>query len=173
LRILRGASLSLACTLIAICGHVLGGGDAPPVGALLAVAGIGTAAFVLLANRQRAFGQIFAAAAASQIAFHGAFSLSAGTYGHPIHDPIASLANPSMLTGHLLAAAAAASLVAYGERAVWAVHELARIVRRPELAVVRPLATPRLRLAATRQHDTTRELLLARTRPRRGPPCCR
>jgi hypothetical protein len=172
MRILRGASLALACTLIAVGGHVLGGGDVPPVGALLAVAATGGAAFVILANRQRAFGQIFVAAVATQVAFHGAFSLSAGAYGHPIHDPIASLASPSMLTGHLLAAAVAASLLGYGERAVWALYELARIVRVPELAVVRPVVPPRFHLA-TRHHQSTRALLLARTLPRRGPPCCR
>lgn len=172
LRVLRGASLALACTLIAVGGHVLGGGDAPPVGALLAVAALGGAAFVVLANRQRTFGQIFAAAAVSQLVFHGAFSLSAGAYGHPIHEPIASLIHPPMLTGHLLAAAAAAALVAYGERAVWALHELGRLFRLPELAVIRPVTPPRLR-QATSHTENTRELLLARTRPRRGPPCCR
>lgn len=173
LRILRGASLALACTLIAVGGHVLGGGDAPPAGALLAVAALGGAAFVVLANRQRTFGQIFAAAAASQLAFHGAFSLSSGAYGHPLHESIASLADPPMLTGHLLAAAAAAALVAYGERAVWAIHELGRLIRVPELAVVRPTAPPNLRPATSRHHESTRGLLFARTRPRRGPPCGR
>lgn len=171
-RILRGASLALACTLIAVGGHVLGGGDAPPVGALLAVAALGGAAFVVLADRQRTYGQIFAAAAASQLAFHGAFSLSAGAYGHPLHEPIASLLDPSMLTGHLLAAAAAAGLVAYGERAIWAIHELGRLIRLPELAVVRPTTPPHVR-PVTSHLPSLREQLLAHTRPRRGPPCCR
>src|SRR3954453_14415641 len=95
----RGSLLALCCTVLALSGHVLGGGQVSAVVPMLAVAGPVGAAFVVWADRQRGPAQLAAAAAGSQVAFHVAFSLCGGT-GLPGH---ATRGVVAMVAGHLVA----------------------------------------------------------------------
>src|SRR3954451_5261239 len=89
-RVARGSLLALCCTLLALSGHVLGGGQVSavvpmlalggPVGGafavvqMLAAAGPVGAALVVWAARQRGPAQLAGAVAGAQVAFHIAFS---------------------------------------------------------------------------------------------------
>jgi hypothetical protein len=156
--------LAALCTLVAVVGHARGGGDVPPIPALLVVAGLVGTAFVVLADRRREFSEILFAALVCQPAFHIAFALP--VHGHGGTVPI----DLPMVTGHVLAALGTASLLSYGEAALWAAYHLLTGVRPPRLEPVPVLPPP----AAARYENVElapiRRRLLARIPPRRGPP---
>src|SRR5690349_19623277 len=119
-RVARGSLLALCCTLLALSGHVLGGGHVTAVVPMVAVAGPIGAAFVIWADRQRGPLQLAAATAGSQVAFHVMFSLCGGTglAAHPTRDTVA------MVAGHLVAGLLATWVLARGEAAVWALYRV-------------------------------------------------
>src|SRR5215218_8099113 len=164
MRVLRGSVLAACCTLLALCGHVLGGGSVSSVLAMLVVAAPLGAAFVIWADRQRGPVEMAVAGLGSQLAFHLVFSLCAG----PGHQGTSSV---WMLTGHLLAAVVVARLLSGGEAALWALFRAlhALVVRcgtgRP--GAVRVPTAARLVEAALPARG---ELVVARAHPRRGPP---
>ena len=161
---LRGSAFAACCTLLALCGHVLGGGSVSSVLAMLVVAAPIGAAFVIWADRERGPVEMAVAGLGSQVAFHLVFSLCTG----PGHQDATGL---WMLTGHLVAAVVVTRLLAGGEAALWALYRalVAVVVRcvmgRP--AVVHVPTAARLVDAALPARG---ELLLARAHPRRGPP---
>ena len=79
---LRASALALCCTLLALSGHVVGGGRVTAVLPLVAVSAPLAAAFVVWADRQRGLLEIAGAAAASQVPFHAVFLLC-GADGPP------------------------------------------------------------------------------------------
>src|SRR4051794_37767740 len=117
-RVVRGSLLALCCTLLALSGHVLGGGRAVEVLPMVAVAGPLGAAFVVWADRQRGPVELAVAAAGSQVAFHLVFALCGGT-GLPGH---ATTGNLEMVAGHLAAGLAMTWVLSRGERALWALY---------------------------------------------------
>lgn len=164
LRVARGGVLAVLCTLVAIAGHARGGGEAPPIPALLAVAALVGTAFVVLADRRRGFTEILFAALACQPAFHLAFSI-------PVHEAgaVAPIDAP-MVGGHVLAGVVTATLLTYGEDALWAVYHLLTGVRAPVLEPVPVLAPPAPARPDGAELAPVRRQLLARIPPRRGPP---
>jgi len=142
LRLTRGLSLALVCTLLACAGHLASGGGAPSPPALLAVAALLGSGFVVLADKRRGFGQVLSAALGAQPLFHLAFSLtghaSPGAALHtagavpagPVPEPpsvgvlLLPGIEPSMIAGHVVAAAVVAWLVADGESVLWALVDL-------------------------------------------------
>ena len=161
---LRGSALAACCTLLALCGHVLGGGSVSSVLAMLVVAAPLGAAFVIWADRERGPVEMAVAGLGSQAAFHVVFSLCSG----PGHQDANGL---WMLTGHLVAAVVVARLLAGGEAALWALYRALStvVVRwltgRPVVGHV-PAAAPLAEAAL----PVRRELVVARAHPRRGPP---
>ncbi|MET9023628.1 hypothetical protein ABZV93_27015 [Actinopolymorpha sp. NPDC004070] len=181
LRIIRGALLAVCCTALAVLGHVGAGGEPPPVAALVAGTVIVGAAFAVLADRRRAFGQILAAALVAQVIFHAAFSLACA-HGYdlttgttltpsPVAGAVAEVSpGPVMVLAHLGAAVVLAALAAAGETLVWVVFHLLGLVRVPALTLPSPT---RVGVTPARNHDElhrARELRICRAHRRRGPP---
>ena len=184
LRTARGGILACCCTALAVMGHAAGGGGVPSLPTLVAVTALAGAGFSVLAQRRRHFGEIFAAALATQAAFHVAFSLGsahAAPHARPIGHPTAhvvahawqpahsQLAGLAMSAGHLAAAAAVAWLAAYGEATAWRLFRLVALVRLPQLGSVVVVRRPVLVPSRTQDHRAG-ESLSARVRPLRGPP---
>ncbi len=182
LRIIRGAMLAACCTALAVLGHVGAGGALPPVAALVAGTVIVGAAFAVLADRRRAFGQILAAALAAQAIFHAGFSLACAhgydlTRGTTVSPgPVAgaletATPGPVMLLVHVGAAVLLAALAAAGETLVWVVFHLLGLVRLPALTLPVPAG---VNVTPVRDHDDdlpgARELRICRAHRRRGPP---
>ena len=167
-RVARGSLLALCCTVLALSGHVLGGGHVTAVLPMVAVAGPLGAAFVVWADRQRGPAEIAAAAAVSQVAFHVTFSLCGGT-GLPGH---ATAADVGMVAGHLVAGVLITWLLSTGEAALWALYRAlsgvlqVRVVRLPVLA--HRSSGPPAEAAWPRRCGAG--LVLAAAYPRRGPP---
>jgi hypothetical protein len=161
--------------MLALAGHVLGGGDLPKVPTWVAVAAITGAAFSVLADRQRPLRQIFAGAVAAQAVFHLAFSLS-GPAGADHAQPAAGSAGVGLATdlvmvgGHLVAAAGTAALVAHGDTLLWTLVELFGFVRLPLLGT--PLVSAGVPSPVPSVPDRPRpgSGWSSRVHPRRGPP---
>lgn len=182
LRIIRGAMLAACCTALAVLGHLGAGGEAPPMAAVVAGTVVVGAAFAVLADRRRAFGQILAAALAAQAVFHAGFSLAC-SHGYdlttgttitpgPVAGALAQVApGPVMVLAHLGAAVLLAALAAAGETLVWVVFHLLGLVRLPALTLPSPAG---VELAPARDQDDdlhgARELRICRAHRRRGPP---
>jgi hypothetical protein len=177
LRIARGGILGVCCGVLALLGHLVGGGAAPPLPALAACTVLVGSGLSVLADRRRYFPHILGAAVTAQIVFHVAFSLTArpGTGTAGVHAGLAGAApghhadDVSMVAGHLVAALAMAWLLAHGEAVLWAVFDLFGFVRLPvpsgavDLGELR-LPRPRTDVAPSRALST------GWIHPRRGPP---
>ena len=167
LRVVRGSTLASCCGVLALSGHLMGGGGGPrPLPALVVTTLLG-AAFVLWADRQCSPLRLLVAATGSQVVFHLAAVLTA----HPAGP--ASLQDPtgSMTLGHLLAAALLAAVLARGESAVWRAYRWFR--RRVLGAPTRPSSS--VPAAACLPGGALPDrmpagLLLAAAHRRRGPP---
>jgi hypothetical protein len=163
-RVLRGSALAACCTLLALCGHVLGGGSVSSVLAMLVVAAPLGAAFVIWADRERGPVEMAVAGLGSQVAFHLVFSLCAGP-GHPEANSL------WMLSGHLLAAVVMATLLSSGEAALWSLYRaLHAVVVRWVLGRPTAVRVPTAARLIDAGLPARRELVLARAHPRRGPP---
>lgn len=185
----RGGLLACCCTALTVLGHAGGGGGIPSPPALIAVTVLVGAGFSVLAQRRRHFGQILAAALATQAVFHVAFSLAstahtAGRSGHPLlpvghqtshlvppasptaHSMLAGLAMPA---GHLAAAAVMAWLAAYGEATAWRLFRLLTLVRLPRVTPVAVVRGPVL-VPSRAWERPAGAPWSARVLPLRGPP---
>jgi hypothetical protein len=168
-RAVRGCVLALCCVLLALTGHVLGGGSATSVLPLLMVGGPLAGAFAVWADRQRRTGEMIAAALGSQVALHVVFLLCGGARTLSL----ASNWDVGMMLGHLVAACAMAWALSSGEAALWT---LSRVLQGVALVrVVRlPAVDPRARCRSVVGMVPARcgaGLILASARGRRGPPC--
>lgn len=154
LRATRGALLAALTAVLAMAGHLAGGGHLPPVPSLFAVAVLLGTTFAVLADKQRGPAQLLAAAIGSQLLFHAAFVL----VGHS--GDAGLLSDAHLLVAHLCAAAALALMAAHADTLLWSlVHLLAQAwipslvaVPVPVLGSTRPfyadLPQPRIRLDA-------------------------
>lgn len=160
--------MALSCTLLALSGHVLGGGATPPVVPVLAGAGALGAVLVVWAGRQRGPAALAAATIGSQLAFHLLLASSAGP-GMAAHE---HHADHRMVLGHALAAALTAWVLSRGVAAVWALHRLLQQVigRWLAAAPVPPEPTARRTGVAREPGRTGAGLVLAAAHARRGPP---
>lgn len=180
----RAAFLSSLVLSLAVCGHVLGGGDWPSAGALGGSALLATVMASVLTRVQLRMGRLVAALAAGQVAVHQLLSLTTGhgTIGHDHAAMAAAEGMPGgsgavavdpnaltlrMLAGHAAATMLAAAVVGYGERILWLAWEAIR----PRLVAL-PAAhwvCRELRLAP-RAPEAPRPLVLLLTASPRGPP---
>jgi hypothetical protein len=107
--------MALSCVLLALAGHVLGGGSATPVLPILVVGAPLGGAFVVWADRQRGIRELACAALGSQLAFHAVFLLC---------DDVGAMARSStwgvhMVLGHGFAALGMVWVLSRGEAALW------------------------------------------------------
>jgi hypothetical protein len=191
LRSLRAALLGAACVGLALTGHVVGGGRAPSLWALVILAIPMGGGSLALTSRRRGLPVIGLTVAGSQLLLHQALMWSSAGcavtgdlqahLGHAATAPVldcasmpgmGSTAGPThfstlaMLLGHALAAAVTTMVLAYGESLVWGVWR--RIVRRPAVAA-RPSASVG-RLVIGYGRSVPRPRTPGGLTRRRGPP---
>jgi hypothetical protein len=185
---LRAASLSTGILTLAAGAHVLGGGELPAPGILLAVLALSVLAATTATRLKLNFAAMTAVLGAGQFALHEVFTVFSTPVvaSHPAADAhhLSAAAIPAldaaahvhagptsilMLATHALATAACALLLAKGEAALWALAAWLRpLVRLPE-AITPDAGTPRAvpRTPAVLPHRPWRNL---RQDSRRGPP---
>lgn len=166
-RALRGSLLASCCTLLALAGHLAGGGRATALLPMLIGAAALTAWFIVCAERPRTTAQVVAAAMGSQVVFHvilsfcGSTSATAGERGAA-----------ATVLGHALAAALSGWVLARGDAAVWSLYHLLRelvsvVMVRPHVVTSPPCGAHRADTAAA---GCGAGMVLAAAHPRRGPP---
>ena len=164
-RLARGTVAGAACLVLSLGWHAGAGGPVPGIGAVLLAGCVAVAACTWWAARRRGPGALFALTGSLQAGLHVLLQLLAG------HGGTAGLVpGPEMVAAHVLAAAGMAWVLARGEDALWEVcaaltHAWAPVPGAVPPAPDRPAAPPP---ALPRTHPAG--VLLARSRPRRGPP---
>jgi hypothetical protein len=190
LGLVRASVLGACCLLLALTGHVLGGGQAPsPLALLVLAVPVGCLSVLMTGGRAGPY-RIGLTLGLTQVGLHEAFMLlaqphctldaatSAGLAGHghaAMHAtarcapamPMAS-ATPAMVAAHTAAAVATGLLLWHGERLLWSV--VAWVTVRLPAALRPPPATGTRPVAHAAVRSTARPLLLAGGGGRRGPP---
>ncbi|WP_123788580.1 hypothetical protein [Phytoactinopolyspora halophila] len=137
-RVVRGLILATTCLGMSLAAHVAAGGvvhlSVDVVAGGLALSAMCVAA----ADTRRSFGGILGVVVLSQLVLH----LFAGAGGH--HGEVSSYGwTPTMLASHVIAAVVLSALLAHGERLVWALWGLTRLLPRvPPVQDVSPPAGP-------------------------------
>lgn len=183
---LRAGLLAVLCVLLPLAGHALSQGHAPRWFIVAAVAVVAVPAAVVLTRRRLTDAQAVGVLAASQLAYHAAYSLpgacravtgadgtSAGVPTWVEHGANTQLPSGVLLSGHLVTLLVAARLLGVTERLLWQSKPLLTAVRRL-LSFVWPLLRgPRARGPVRRRRRSTLRLKpapWARLRPGRAPP---
>lgn len=165
LRIARGGVLAAACLLLAIAGHVGGGGHLPPLPALVVTGLLIGAAFAVLADRRRGLRQLMIASVGAQVLFHAVFAFA----GHDQHSLLVSGA--PALVRHAVASLLVAVLAARADGLLWSLVGLLQRAWPPRLVVVVPAGLPASAAPVPTLVPRPRRVRVdARSCPRRGPP---
>ncbi|KPC72022.1 hypothetical protein ABZ038_02435 [Streptomyces sp. NPDC006349] len=142
LRGLRAGSLAVLCVLLPLAGHVLAQCHAPRwiiVGGMAAVAVPGAA---VLTRHKLTDAQLLTVFAASQLAYHAAYSLpgacaaaagdeAGGGLSRLIeHDAVTGPPAGVLMAGHLVTLLLAVRLLGVGERLLWQSRSLLAVVQR-------------------------------------------
>ncbi|RPK69230.1 hypothetical protein EES43_00235 [Streptomyces sp. ADI96-02] len=186
LRGMRVGGLAALCVLLPLVGHVLTRGHAPRWVLVAAMAVVALPGAAVLTRRRLTDTQLLIALAATQAAYHAAYSLpgACATVGAPGLDPTAWIehgapAGPPagvLLAGHLVTILLTARLLGLTERLLWRSKPLLRAVLRV-LRFIRPLLNrahgsgPRAALPEAPSHVKPAVLALlheGRAPPRRG-----
>lgn len=160
---LRAAAFALVAALIAMAGHVVGGGESPDAAVLVIAAIVVGGSVSGLAHRKFSPAAVLGMLAAAQGAFHLLFTVTA--HHHPNHGVDVG----RMLAFHAVAALVSGAVLARGEEMLF---RLFAALRRQVLRVVHPgpaSALPRWSVAAPAPIPL-RGALATRVHPRRGPP---
>jgi hypothetical protein len=163
-RFLRGTVGGALCTALSLAWHVAGGGPLPGIAAVLLGLCVSAAASTWWAGRRRGPVALAALSVGLQLVLHTVFQLVAG---HP-----ADAGSPSAMTAaHILAALGVAWILVRGEDTLWELCAVLTRVWVPRSSPV-PIAVPARAWFAGSVRDLPLPggLLLARARPRRGPP---
>lgn len=159
-RAVRGTVAGTGCAGLSLALHTAGGGAVPGAGAVLLAAVVASGAATWWADRRRGPAAFVLLTAGLQAVLHMLFGLLAGH-----ESPVPGVA---MTAAHALAALGVAWLLLRGEDALWdlcgALTRAVAPVRAAGCPAVTPLPVPHSAPA------TPRGVLLARVRPRRGPP---
>lgn len=184
LRLVRAAALSSVATLLAALSHTLGGGAAPHVLLIIAVATLITPLAALLVGVRRSRARVALAVFLGQAAFHvvfqllgsptGATRIASGGHSHHLDLSLLASASPAaapgalMLSAHLVAATLTTLLVWHGEAIVRVVARWVNALFRRASSVAPALhrRPERLRSIAFPPFDAAVSIAL----PRRGPP---
>lgn len=167
-RAVRGAALGLVTAAIGVSAHLIGVGDLPDTGPTLGVAALVAWAGSALADRQRGPAATVAALAAGQALVHVVLLLPARlVHREPLGGGSSSL---TLLAAYAGAVLVIGVLLAGADTALLAVFDVVRVVLRRARTTV-PVRVP-LWVGAVPAvaHDGAKDVLLRRTRSRRGPP---
>ena len=151
-RTLRGLGAGTVATVVAAASHGLGGGGLPGVAGLALALAFSVIVSIALVGRRVPALRIAASVSISQLAFHIVFSTFGGageviaTDGHhgAVHVTTAAQsvahASPLMWLSHAVAAAVTIGAMLYGERALAAIVDTARMlltaILHPRLVVI-------------------------------------
>jgi hypothetical protein len=182
----RGGTVGLTAAGLALLGHVVGGGEAPPTTPLLLLTLVAVLGSVGLSGRRWSIGTLLGVLLCAQAAFHVAFgdqtTQPSGTSAH-LHHGAASAAMSThpmgwrMAGAHLMAVLVTALLLRRGEAWCWQLAALfatpARVLRlcAAPTAPITPSAPSAVRVEHTSMFGQARLLVLAQSR--RGPPVAR
>jgi hypothetical protein len=184
LRLVRAAAVSSVATLLAALSHTLGGGAAPHVLLILAVATLLTPLSALLVGIRESRTRVAVAVFLGQAAFHllfqalgsptGTTPTAGGGHSHHLDLALLGSASPTaapgtlMLFAHVVAAVLTTLLVWHGEALVQVVARWVDALFR-RASTVAPTAhrrPPRLRSITIATFDAAVSVAV----PRRGPP---
>ncbi|MFE3068447.1 hypothetical protein [Streptomyces sp. NPDC059247] len=186
LRGVRAGTLAVLCVLLPLVGHALSRGHTPPWLVTLVAAAVAVPGAAFVTRRRLTDTQVTGALTASQLAYHGAYSLPGACAA--IVDPGGSATGspwlvehgatggpPSgvLLAGHLVTVLIAARLLGLTERLLWQARPLLDVVHHTLVLLWRPLAVTPLtgpRLALRRSASVLRSALLVRPHRGRAPP---
>lgn len=166
-RAARGGALGLATAAIGISAHVVGGGAIPHAGLTIGVAVLVAWAGTAFADRQRGPAAMVAVLFLGQAMLHVVLVLPRGL-GHQ-HPPTGS-GLLTMLAGHATAVLLTGLLLAWTDTVVLAALRIVRGVLRRIRTSIPARAPLRVAVVPAVPHDGAKEVLLRRTRSRRGPP---
>jgi hypothetical protein len=164
-RAIRGALVAAVSVVLAVVGHVLGGGRAPSLTALALATVFAAAACWALAGRQRRTVALAAASGGVQLASHLIFSSDGchlgGTATNGLH----------MFVAHGVMTVVAATALARVDALVWLLYRF--LLHRFGARRLTPILPPVDRVVLGRRPAATRlrcESRGSRAHPRRGPP---
>ncbi len=165
-RLARGAVLGSAIVLLTVLGHTAGGQSTMADATSLVILWPLAVAFSLLAaSTRRSAGWLFAFAVAVQALFHVLMSVMSAHAPHGAP----GLPSPTMITGHLVAAALAAVVLAHGDNVM---HRWLRFIGALAREILLPaIATPTHSVSAHRPPVLLQiRSILSSAICRRGPP---
>jgi hypothetical protein len=177
-RAARGLIAAGFATFVAAFSHTIAGGVPPSSFGVLVSLVLSGAACTLLAGRTLSLGRLAASVAVSQLLFHGLFA-TLGTptaVGHDhsaaLGDAAATAPHPDMLLAHVAAGLVTLVALRHGERAFWALADLARLLAARLLPASAPIdLAPVAPLAAIPDPAPRPELAVLFSLMRyRGPP---
>jgi hypothetical protein len=164
-RLARGTVAGAACLALSLGWHASAGGAVPGVGAVLLAACLATAVCTWWAARRRGAVALLALTGGLQVGLHVLLQLLAG------HGAAATLLPaPAMAAAHVLAAAGVAWVLARGEDALWEVCAALTHAWAPAPGAVVPSPAPLRAEPSAPPRTDGAGVVLARSRPRRGPP---
>jgi hypothetical protein len=171
IRAVRGATLGVATAAIGISAHVVGGGTIPDTGLTVGIAAFVAWAGTTLADRQRGPVATIAALAVGQAMLHVVLVLPPGLLHHQHHpQPAGGSGTLTMLAGHTTAVLLMGLLLAWTDSVVVAALLIVRCVLRRIRTTVPAHAPLWVAVVPAFARDGAKEVLLRRTRSRRGPP---
>jgi hypothetical protein len=175
----RGGTVGLAAIGLALLGHVIGGGIAPPTIPLLVLALLAVLCSVGLSVRRWSLGALFGVLVCVQGAFHVAFgdltTRAADSTSHLHHGVPVMAAHPlswRMVVSHLLAVLVTGLLLRRGEAWCWQLAALFGTRVRAVRLLAASVAAPDLPRTCRAEHGpmVLQARLLVLSQARRGPP---
>ncbi|MFB9691367.1 hypothetical protein [Amycolatopsis plumensis] len=169
-RVVRGVVLGGATAALGVSAHVLGGGELPDTELTFLVAGLVSWAGTAYADRRRGAVTTIAALALGQLLLHIVLVLPRGLLAPHTADDLVGGNAGLMIGGHIGAVLIVGLLLAHADAAVLAVCNVVITTLRRVL-LPSPVRAPLwVAVPSPRASDTATEVLLRRTRARRGPP---
>ena len=190
-RVVRGLAAAFVSTSVAAFSHLVAGGSLPGTAGMALCLAFSAIVCIALTGKRMSRTRLAVSVAASQLMFHGLFSLlvapaaSGATMTGHVHGSVAAeLAATTtvahaghdefgMLAGHLAAAVVTFLALNYGERAIWGLFALGRLV----IVMLLPARMPEPRAARLSPAALWVRSLLPRVRRlqlspmrHRGPP---
>jgi hypothetical protein len=171
LRVLRGVLLAVTSAGLAVSAHAVAGGELPDTGltALLTLA-VGAAGVALAGRRLGRLGMLVTLGG-SHLCIHLLLTLAATAPDHPIGMAVGRVHPDLMFAGHVVAVLLATVVLTTADSAIFAMAAVWSMLlpRRLRTPPVR-FAPPRPPVPVAAPTDRVREVLLRRSRARRGPP---
>jgi hypothetical protein len=164
-RLARGAVVGAVCLVLSLGSHAAAGGDVPGVGAVLLAGCVAVAVCTWWAARRRGPVALLALTGSLQVGLHLLLQLVAG------HGATGALVpGPAMVAAHVLAAASMAWVLAGGEDALWEVCAALTHAWAPATGTASPVPPGPAVPPSPPTRMEPAGIVLARSRPRRGPP---